>query len=162
MPEFTQLESVKSMMRNLPPKGHRGLRAPLGEAVQARAASSRQDDRQRVAREHGARAQLALARLGADRRGVVHEAIVVKKPRRGGALSDCGKPYLVVVVVVSRLVAVPIGVSTVVFERVVVSLVVGGAGSAGLVVSTVTLVWREAWGRAARSPRWWSREPRAP
>jgi hypothetical protein len=45
----------------------------------------------------------------------------------------------VVVVVVSRLVAVPIGVSTVVFDRVVVVLSVDG-GSLGLVVSTATVV----------------------
>jgi hypothetical protein len=74
-------------------------------------------------------------------------------PERGFALdrpsTSSGRQefYFVVVVVVSRLVAVPIGVSTVVFDRVVVVLSFEG-GSFDLVVSTATVVEDEAGGVA--------------
>jgi hypothetical protein len=55
-------------------------------------------------------------------------AIHEKAPQKGGALRSRRDHFEVVVVVVSRFVAVPAGVSTEVFDWVVVdSLVVGGA-----------------------------------
>ena len=51
MPEFTQLDSTKSMMRNLPPNGVAGLQRSGVRLLQALAAPARHDDRQRAAGE---------------------------------------------------------------------------------------------------------------
>ena len=50
MPEFTQFDSTKSMMRNLPPNGRRRLAAMFGQALESFAAAARHDDRERAAR----------------------------------------------------------------------------------------------------------------
>ncbi len=49
MPELMQLDSGKSMMRNLPPKGTAGLARQSVSCLQARAAAAGEDQRQRVA-----------------------------------------------------------------------------------------------------------------
>ena len=50
MPEFKQLESAKSMMRNLPREGHAGLAAGR-ERAQARAAATGEQHGERLPRE---------------------------------------------------------------------------------------------------------------
>ena len=51
MPEFTQLDSTKSMMRNLPPKGVAGLQRCSVRSLQPLAAAARHDDGERAAGE---------------------------------------------------------------------------------------------------------------
>jgi hypothetical protein len=48
MPEFMQFDSAKSMMRNLPPKVHRRLGAPVGQVHQAAATPPGQHQRHRT------------------------------------------------------------------------------------------------------------------
>ena len=51
MPELTQFESTKSMMRNLPPNGVAGLQRMIGQVLEALAAAAGHDDRERMARD---------------------------------------------------------------------------------------------------------------
>src|ERR1017187_5971211 len=48
MPELTQLDRAKSIMRNLPPKGSAGWARHLGELGQPRAAAAGENDGERV------------------------------------------------------------------------------------------------------------------
>ena len=50
MPEFTQLDIAKSMMRNLPPKYTGGLCPTIGQLLQAAATATRKNQRNRPCR----------------------------------------------------------------------------------------------------------------
>ena len=51
MPELTQFDSAKSMMRNLPPKNTAGLARRSVSCLQPAAAASGEDERERLLRE---------------------------------------------------------------------------------------------------------------